>query len=277
MRLRVLTLNVWGAAGPEERQDALRDAIGALDPDLVALQEVVRHDDYDQLSHILGATDLTGTHQLDVLQATPVGTALGARWRPTNVVGAMLPAPSGYPPPSLLAATVPLPIGVELLFIAAKPYWALDGESYRARSAVLIADMAQALHRPAPTVIAGDFDATPDSDSMRFFAGRRVLEGKSAYYHNAWEVAGDGGDGHTWTVANPDVAAGVADWGIEPGHARRIDHILVRAPGWGPTPAQPGDPEVRAMVASCEVVLDSPPVSDHYGVLAEIDLRVVTR
>lgn len=273
--LRVLTWNIWGTEGPEERQDALRDTITALDPDLVSLQEVARSDGRDQLSHVLGATGLTGVHQLDVMAAPSVGTALASRWPPKSVVGSILPSPPGSMVCNLLAATIPLPIGADLLFLAVKPYWAQDGEAYRARSAVAMADVAEALGGPAPTIIAGDFDGTPDSDALRFLAGGHAIDGRSVHYLNAWDVAGDGGPGHTWTTNCRWVADCVEDGWIQPGHARRIDHILVRGPDAYLTPGRERAPKVRATVQECRVVGVDPPVSDHYGVLATIELTVL--
>jgi endonuclease/exonuclease/phosphatase family metal-dependent hydrolase len=270
--VRVLTLNVWNTEGPPERQKALPGAIAALDPDLISFQEVAHGDGDNQLARLIGGTGLTGVHQQDVWDAPSLGTALASRWAPRNVLGTLLPVPEGVPPCNLLAAIIPLPIGVDLLFLAVKPYWALDGEAYRARAAVAMADVAEALRCPAPTVIAGDFDATTEADSLQFLAGNRVLEGKSARYVNAWDAAGDGGPGHTWTTANPWVQDAVKAGAIEPGHRRRIDHILVNWPTWSNRALAP---TVTAVVQDCRVVLDDPPASDHYGVLADIEFTVV--
>jgi endonuclease/exonuclease/phosphatase family metal-dependent hydrolase len=276
MTLRVLTWNVEGHAGDDSRQNALRDAIKSADPDLVSLQEVHRDDKYDQLGHLLSATDLTGVHDSDVIQGASAGTALASRWRPNRVVGTMLPGDPTMPAPNALAAVIPLPIGVNILFVAVKPYWPLNGEALRCRDALAIADLESTLRQDAPSIIAGDFDAMPDSDCMQFFAGRRVLDGRSVHYLNAWDVAGDGGPGHTWTTENPRVAAFVESGLIEPVHHRRIDHILVHGPEghaitWGSDSLRVSQP-VRAVATSCQVVFKAQPASDHYGVLAEIEL-----
>src|SRR5262249_6623629 len=43
--LRVLTLNIWNRQGPwEQRVRLIRDGLVALAPDVVSLQEVMRHD-----------------------------------------------------------------------------------------------------------------------------------------------------------------------------------------------------------------------------------------
>src|SRR5271156_6682064 len=59
-RLRVLTLNIWNRQGPWERRLAMiRDAIVALEPDLIGLQEVLHHnaeatDQADEIAKGLG-------------------------------------------------------------------------------------------------------------------------------------------------------------------------------------------------------------------------------
>ena len=62
-RLRVATLNIWGRHGDwARRRDVLRSGFQALQPDLVALQETVVADDYDQVVDLLGS-DLHVVHQ----------------------------------------------------------------------------------------------------------------------------------------------------------------------------------------------------------------------
>lgn len=264
--LRVLTLNVWNVDGEPERQQLLCDGVAALEPDLVSFQEVVRTPEYDQLAALVAGTELTGVHQLDVAPESSGGTALASRWAPTSVEYARLPGASGEPDhANALAAVIPLPNGLEMLFLAVKPTWRLDGEADRQAEIRTITDLDARLHRPAPTIIAGDFDATPDADCMRYLAGRAAIDGHSVYYHNAWDVAGDGGPGHTWTHENP-LTVPIIDYLVrQPGHARRIDHILVGS--------FHRHPDFTARIQRCEVVLTDPPVSDHYGVLADIEIR----
>jgi endonuclease/exonuclease/phosphatase family metal-dependent hydrolase len=283
IRLRVLTLNLWNMEGERSRQELLRDGIAALRPDLLALQEVTRTAAHDQLAQVLAGTGLYGIHQLDVLDADPsaerFGTALASRWQPTRIEGVDLGADATWLrrlDPSFaavagdgrfqcaLAATIPLPVGFEVLFLAVKPAPPLDAEADRVAQACAIAELDRKLCRPAPTIIAGDFDATPDADSLRYLTGRAVVDGHSVHYHDAWAVAGDGGPGHTWTSQNP-LAAPVVDWLIgQSPHARRIDYILVGS--------RHAHRDIAAQIRRCQVVLTEPPVSDHYGVLAEIEL-----
>lgn len=265
--LRVLTCNVWNLDGEPDRQYRLREGILALRPDVVALQEVVRTPAEDQLAMLFSGTGFHLAHQFESPETTPAdsihGVALASRWRPTRVDALALPqgAHEGGIR-SALAATIALPNGLDILVMVVKPSWELDGEAMRVQQAQAIAEFEAKLRAGAPSIIAGDFDATPDADSLRYLTGRAVVDGTSVYYSDAWAVAGDGGPGHTWTAGNP-LAAPLVDLLIgQPSHARRIDYILVGS--------RLNHRGTVSRVRSCHVVLTDPPVSDHFGVLAEI-------
>ena len=54
-QVRVATLNLWGRRGEwEERRRMLAEGFHELESDLVAFQEAVVGDDYDQVIDILG-------------------------------------------------------------------------------------------------------------------------------------------------------------------------------------------------------------------------------
>jgi hypothetical protein len=54
--VRVLTLNLWGRSGAwAERRSVLIDGLRELRPDLVAFQEPIKTDDYDQVLDLLGS------------------------------------------------------------------------------------------------------------------------------------------------------------------------------------------------------------------------------
>ena len=93
-------------------------------------------------------------------------------------------------------------------------------------------------------VLAGDFDATPDAASMRFWRGRQSLGGMSVCYRDAWHDAHPQEPGHTFTPDNPMVAEG--SWPLERG--RRIDYVLVRCGDHGPT----------LEITGCERIFDEP-------------------
>src|SRR5205085_1427402 len=117
--------------------------------------------------------------------------------------------------------------------------------------------VADSPDRSYPPILCGDFNAAPDSDEVRMLTGRTTVPVERLVFHDAWEVAGGGGAGWTWSNQNP-----FAVLDLEPD--RRIDYVFV---GW---PKGGG----RGHVEACEVVgLD--PVggvvpSDHLGVLATL-------
>ena len=56
---------------------------------------------------------------------------------------------------------------------------------------------------PGPVIVAGDMDADPASDSMRFWTGRHVIEDMSVCYRSAWESAHPGEPLVTFAPENP--------------------------------------------------------------------------
>jgi endonuclease/exonuclease/phosphatase family metal-dependent hydrolase len=63
--MRVLTINLWGRRGDwEARRAVLVEALRELRPDLVALQEAVVTEEYDQAADLLGP-DFQLAHQTE--------------------------------------------------------------------------------------------------------------------------------------------------------------------------------------------------------------------
>lgn len=264
--IRVLTLNVWNTNGPDERQAQVRNAITILAPDLICLQEVVRTADYDQLEYLLEGSALHGVHDTDEISGDTWGTAIATRWKPTHVESYRLE--SDVAGPTMIAAKLRLPIGEEMAFIGVKPSYKFTDEALRCRQAVQVSDHEHRLRGAAPSIIAGDFDASPDHDSIRFYLGQTVLDGVSTHFRDAWTVAGNTEPGHTWTTDNAWVRENFADDWIQVPHHRRIDFIFLGSPD--------NHPVVQSTIRACRLVGDTDPApSDHYGVLADITLRRV--
>lgn len=54
MNLRVLTVNIFGHHGAwPSRKNVLREDLRTLEPDIIAFQEVIVRDGYDQLAELL--------------------------------------------------------------------------------------------------------------------------------------------------------------------------------------------------------------------------------
>jgi endonuclease/exonuclease/phosphatase family metal-dependent hydrolase len=115
-----------------------------------------------------------------------------------------------------------------------------------------------------PPILCGDFNAEPDSDEIRFLCSLTPLDGRTAYYQDAWRQAGDGpGLTQDWRT-NPIAAAANL-------HRKRIDYVFV------------GDPFLRrggaGRVLRAELAFHEPLTgrlaSDHTGLV--VDIRWPTR
>jgi endonuclease/exonuclease/phosphatase family metal-dependent hydrolase len=143
------------------------------------------------------------------------------------------------------------------LFLATLDY-PLDASARRVAQvkqlAAFIVEVTTARH---PTVVCGDFNAGPDSDEIRMLTGRSAVPEAGLVFYDAWEIAGDGTPGYTWSNRNP-----LAAFGLYPD--RRFDYILS---AW-PRLSGLGHPTTCSLLGvrpSEELQL-----SDHYGVIADL-------
>lgn len=266
--VRVVTMNVWARHGDWlARRAVLRSGLQALRPDLVALQETVVTDGYDQVADLLGA----GFHVVHQQrrEADGTGMSLASRWPLTEVEEHDLLVTERVDPDefagSLLVASVDAPDSFgRVSFASPKPSFRLGLEWERELQAVRAAQRLEDLMegRGGHLVLAGDFDAVPHSASMRFWTGMQSLEASSVAYRDAWSTAHGDEAGHTFSPLNPLVTGG--NWPRESG--RRIDYVLVRCDQHGPT----------LRIDSCSRLFDTAVegvwASDHSGVVADLSL-----
>lgn len=266
--VRALTLNLWARHGDwPARREVLRSELRVLDADLLLVQEAVVEEDYDQLVDVVGP-EYVVIHQTVGLvgDGRHHGASVASRWpvRAVHEVDLHLtPRTDDYSCGAVIAEVdAPAPIG-RLLAVchgASWPWWA---ERERELQAVAVVRRLEELvaEEPAHVVVGGDFNATPETSSIRFWTGRASLEGISTAYRDAWESAHDDAPGVTFDPANPLTA--VDEPGLDRG--RRVDYLLVRCGEHGPT----------LRVVDCRVVLDEPVgaqhASDHYGVVATLE------
>lgn len=109
-------------------------------------------------------------------------------------------------------------------------------------------------------MLVGDFNTDPDTDEIRYLKGLHSIDGSSAYFCDAWERAGDGGLGATWTQQNDYSKV----YGLP---NRRIDYIFVGAP------AIQGPGTVQSCRVVCNEQVDGVWPSDHFGVFAELSVE----
>jgi endonuclease/exonuclease/phosphatase family metal-dependent hydrolase len=272
--LRILTMNVQHDEGDARRQKVLNAQLRRLDPDLVAFQEVGFGPGGSQLGALLEGTGLHGTHQAQVLAYDMPfmdrygGAAVATRW-PHRVVEVLDQRGADTPdvPWCTLATRVTVPGLGDVLFIGTTASWRLSAEAARERQAVALTDL-DARHRgPLPTIIAGDLNATPEAASVRYLSGLQSLGGRSVHYHDAWAVAGDG-PGYTWTDENEGARAEIGALVGQPGHRRRLDYVFVGS--------RDAHPDASGRITAARLAFDQPVdgiwPSDHFGVLAEVEL-----
>lgn len=262
--LRVATLNIWNRFGPwEQRLAAIRAGVGALAPDLLGLQEVVRLDpaDGDGLDQAIEIARGFGYHVAYARAHDErwFGNAALSRWPIARCHTLELPRCGTDERRTLLFAEVESPFGT-IPFFVTHLNWKFDDGHVRAaqlREIVLTIDALQKADG-FPAILVGDMNAEPDSDEMRYLRGLTTLgaDGRT-YFQDAFALAGDGSAGITYARRNPFAAPlGEPD--------RRIDYVLVR----GREERHRGEPLDAAVCFDQPV--DGTFPSDHFGVVATL-------
>jgi endonuclease/exonuclease/phosphatase family metal-dependent hydrolase len=262
--VRIATLNLWGRSGAwAERRSVLIDGFRELRPDLVAFQEPIKTDAYDQVTDLLDQEFRIVHHDADLVDDEDHhGASIASRWPLGEVREVDLnvtPRTADFPCTTIVAEVLaPDPIG-PLMFVNHLPSYQLGFEYERELQAVAAAQCVEELvgGRSMHVVLAGDFDADPNAASVRFWCGSQSLGGMSVCYRDAWESTHPGDPGHTFTPQNPLMAT--PGWPF-----RRIDYIFVRCDDHGPT----------LDIRTCERIFDEPVdgvwASDHFGVVADL-------
>jgi len=258
--VRIVTWNVWGRYGDfEQREAGIEAALEAVAPDVVCLVEAWSTASENQPARIasrLGFDHSCFTGDWDQGDWTS-GLGVASRWPIATTEVRPLPGHDGASAGQALFALVEGERGPIQLFVAVLDY-PLDGSAVRqAQVRHLLGFVDQATRRRHPTVLCGDFNAGPDSDEIRMLTGRSASPVPGLVFYDAWEMAGDGSPGITWSNANPLAAVGLYP-------DRRFDYVLS---AW-PKAAGVGHPvrcELLGVVPS-----GAPQLSDHYGVMADL-------
>ena len=258
--MRIVTWNVWGRYGRwRERQAGIEDTLAAAAPDIVCLVESWSHPDATQpelvaarlgLGHSLFAGDWP---QQDWVS----GIGLVSRWPVTSHERLTLRGADGSGTGGALFAVVAGDRGPIQLFVVVLDY-PLDASAVRqAQVRELAGYIKERTRRRDPIVVCGDFNAGPDTAELRMLTGRATPAAPGLVFYDAWEMAGDGTPGCTWS--NQNALAAVA---LYPD--RRFDYVLSAWPRRGGV----GHP-VRCQRLGV-LPADQPQLSDHYGVLADL-------
>jgi endonuclease/exonuclease/phosphatase family metal-dependent hydrolase len=262
-----MSLNLFGHDGDwPARREVLRAGLARLGPDVVALQEAIVHDGYDQAADLLGPGYHLAHQTRGLLgDGRHHGASVASRWPILDVHEVDLhltPRTGNYSCGTVIAElAAPASLG-RLLVVSHGPSWAWWAEAERELQALAVVRRIEELvaGQPAHVVVGGDFNATPDTASMWFWTGRRSLDGTSTAYRDCWESVHGTEPGLTFEPRNP--LSAIDEPGLDRG--RRIDYLLVRCGDHGPT----------LRIADCRRVFDEPVggvmASDHYGVVADL-------
>lgn len=298
--LRLVTLNLWGTSAPLPRRMSLAlRQLRALDPDVIALQEVRPVGEMAAaVASSIGAEVSPTSTTAEVLGAAlamHVRYEVAVRWGADAYPGAVageegLAILSRYPvrETRVLALPEARPNDARILLSAqldtpAGPIWVhtthlhyrLDDGVARERQVLAVDEALRAMGRgltDAPQLLCGDFNAEPDSDEIRFLRGLTTLGQRRTHFQDAWlrchreAQRGDGpAQGITWSSENEHTRP-LRSLDID----RRIDYVMVTS----------RKRDGRGTVRRCEVVMteregegaDSVCASDHFGVLAEVQI-----
>jgi endonuclease/exonuclease/phosphatase family metal-dependent hydrolase len=258
--VRIVTWNVWGRYGRwRERQEGIEETLAAAAPDVVCLAEAWSDAEANQPG--LVARRLGFEHSVfagDWRQEDWVsGIGLVSRWPVTSHERRVLPGDDGSAVGGALFALVDGPRGPLQVFAVMLDYPLGASAVRQAQVRQLAAFIEDRTRRRHPIVVCGDFNAGPDADELRMLTGRTATAGPGLVFYDAWEIAGDGTPGYTWSNRNPLAAVALYP-------DRRFDYILSAWPRRGGV----GHP-VRCQRLGV-LPADQPQLSDHYGVLADL-------
>jgi endonuclease/exonuclease/phosphatase family metal-dependent hydrolase len=283
--VRVVTLNFWGIEKPLDRRIALAvNQLKMLDPDVVCLQEARPVDGSSGLTTadmLAEQLEMHATYETSCrwkegeyagLPAGQEGLAIVSRHKP--LVTQRLELPHGRVGETRQLLSVQLPTGSDPVWVhTTHLHYRLDDGVAREAQVLAIDEALRKLGRDktsAPQILCGDFNATPDSDEMRFLRGLTTLDGKRTHFQDAWLrhhrecQPGDGpAQGITWSSEN-ELTRPLRSLDID----RRIDYIYVTS----------RKKDGRATILDCFVALterEEPGgicASDHYAVVADIQV-----
>lgn len=259
--LRVVTLNLWGDRGrPARRLEVVAEGLRALEPDMVALQEVREGPLTAQattLSRLLGLYPAFGAVEASS-GGGPLGNAVLSRFPVVTSANLKLPG-TGEDQRGALQVSVETPCG-QVRLTSCHLSWEPEAAPVREAQVLALEELTRA-PSSVHVLLAGDFNASPQSRAVRFLCGLDSIDGRGTFFRDAWARRHPSDEGFTWSAGNPNAVRWIEQ-------NRRIDYIFVR-----------GAPTVRGerTVEEARIVFDQPAAdgtwpSDHFGVLAVVRL-----
>ena len=259
--MRIVTWNVWGRYGAwEERQAGIEDVLARVHPDMVCLVEswaTAEATQPDRIGDRLGLEHRLFVGDRDQAGWTS-GTGIVSRWPMAQRGRQTLGGEDGDGSGEALFAAIDGPRGLVQLFVVMLDYPLHASGLRQSQVRQLAAFVAGTTSRRHAVVVCGDFNAGPDSDELRMLTGRSEAPVPGLVFYDAWELAGDGSPGHTWSNGNPLAAPGLYP-------DRRFDYVLSSWPRAG----EVGHP-IHCQLLGATATPEQPQLSDHYGVLADL-------
>jgi endonuclease/exonuclease/phosphatase family metal-dependent hydrolase len=280
-RIRVMTWNIWGRNWNwEERLPIILSVLAESQPDVIALQEVWAESMESTAGSASAIAEAMGYHCYSIMAAPLddfcIGNALLARW--PLVERGWEPLPTDAEGPERRVAVYGLvssPCGT-LPVVTAHLSWERHLSEIRQFQTEALARLATRLADSGwPPIVMGDFNCDPDSDEIRMLTGRRSRPRGLVVFQDAWEQAGNGSDGCTWTPENSyHSATRHLELTAMPWLRRRLDYIFVGLPDGRASTTLPIQVERVWLVGRGEA--DKREGSDHYGVIADLIPRRLT-
>jgi endonuclease/exonuclease/phosphatase family metal-dependent hydrolase len=270
--MKIVTLNFWGTEPPLDKRLALAvDQLRQLQLDVICLQEVnpiagggttaeaIARELGMHASYAKACEWGDGAWGPDS-KAGEQGLAIVTREAPAEVTALELPDPRPADVRILLSARVG-----DIWVHTTHLHYRLDDGVARERQVLAIDDAIRARRDTTspPQILCGDFNATPDSDEIRYLRGLTTLAGRRTHFQDAWMRVHGSAEGITWSSEN-ELTRPLRSLDID----RRIDYVFVTS----------RKKDGRGTVRDCRVVMtrrdDGICASDHYGVYADVQTAV---
>jgi endonuclease/exonuclease/phosphatase family metal-dependent hydrolase len=227
--VRVATWNLWWRFGDwRARRTAIRAVLEEVAPDICTLQEVWADADENMagwLADALGLQWAWGPARDQELwqkrigdSSVHFGVALLSRWPIVEPRYEDLPGDRGRP---MLSAIVEAPHARIPVVTAHLSATALNSARRVGQVERVLRVTGERLTKEHPPIVAGDFNAVPDSEEIRLLGGslgRQVVPGLVLL--DSWAFAEPDERGFTWDRRNPYVAQA-------PEPSGRIDYVKV--------------------------------------------------
>lgn len=272
--LSIVTLNALNNKFMvENRIERIAHELLDLAADIVMLQEIFFEEDSTSPS-LQTICDITGLH---IVSSNPFpipnragflfGTAILSRF-PVIEAGISF-KPKNDKPNDTCYAIVEDAQSRPIIIFSTHGTWGGANEYFRTQQAYAVNTHAEELltkyqDRNPIALWAGDFNAVPDSSTIRYITGLGSVNDSGTYWVDAWDYAGDKTAGYTSRtdlLHSIDTATKVGITRPDMIPHRRIDYLFVHGWAYG----RPGCP------LSTQLVMDSTDeqgytVSDHLGI-----------